>query len=61
MAECNEPSLGSLRFDLFFSKIIESRTYLVYYFRLECQISCMDASLDVEMSLTNLGHCDFYL
>ena len=61
MAECNEPSLGSLRFDLL-SKIIQSGTYiLVYYFRKECQIWCMDASMDVEMSLTILGHCDFDL
>ena len=34
------------------SGIIVSEAYLIYYFREESQISCMDASLDADVSYT---------
>ena len=38
------------------SKIIVSGAYLIYYFREESQICCMDTSLNADVSHTILGH-----
>ena len=43
------------------SRIIVLGAYLIYYLREESQIYCMDTSLDVDVSHTILGHCDFDL
>ena len=43
------------------STIIMSGAYLIYYLREECQICCMDTSLDADVSHTILGHCDLDL
>ena len=51
MAEYHVPFLGHLTSDLV-CRIIVSRTYLLYYFRWESQICCMDTSLDADLSHT---------
>ena len=43
------------------STIIMSGEYLIYYFREESQICCMDTALDADVSHTILGHCDLDL
>ena len=43
--------LGHCDLDLIFRKIV-SGAYLIYYLRVESQIWCKDASLDVDMLYT---------
>ena len=42
--------LGHCGLDFFFSRIIVSGAYLLYYSMLESQILCIDASLESDMS-----------
>ena len=48
MVECQVPFLSHFDLDLV-SSIIVSRTYLLYYLRLESQMCCMDTSLDADV------------
>ena len=58
MTECHLP--GHCNLDLV-SRIILSGAYLLYYLKSESQIWYIDASLDGDVSLTFLGHCDLDL
>ena len=53
MAECQVSDL--------ISRIIVSGAYLIYYFREESHVCCMNTFLDADVSHTILGHCDLDL
>ena len=43
------------------SRIIMSGAYLIYYLMEESQIGCMATSLDADVQLPFVGHCDLDL